>query len=927
MWVIVDRLTKSAHFLPMKETDSMKKLTRQYLKEIVSRHGVPVSIILDRDSKFTSQFWKSLNKALGTQLDMSTTYHPQTDGQGERTIQTLKDLLRACVMDFGKDWDRHLPLAEVGDTQLTCPKIVHETTEKIIQIKKRIQAARDRHKSYVDRRRKPLEFEVGDKVMLKVLPWKGVIHFSKREKLNPRYIGPFKILAKTKDLHTADYTQLYDFLKYNQKEVDEFKAKRIAKNQDPLAHMANFNNPYVFPAPHQDQSSFNQNYLQQPMPTLEDIIDPTTAMNMALALMEKAFKLNYFTPTPTNSSSLATNIPITSQDVDELNPNAMVDGNTFVNPFTNSSTSTTASSSSQNVDPSNMHTFYQPYPYEFQWTKDHPLEQKVKEAMTDPAWIDSMQEELLQFKRLDNYMQQPMTNLKDITDPTTAMNMALALMAKAFKLNYSTPTNNNQRISSNPRNRQIAQSGMNMDQDRQMQMIGGNGRNQFRQNAGNLNGYNEVQNVRNQVAPNLRVQNFGNQNGLIGVQGNGIQNQIGNGNLVAVRAEGNAAGKNRNQIRCYNCRGFGHYARNCTARPRRRDAAYLQTQLLIAQKEEAGIQLQAEEYDLMAATADLDEIEEVNANCILMANLQQASSSGTQTDSAPVYDSDGSAENHFIKGTIDPTLFIRRFHDDVLVVQVYVDDIIFGSSHPRYNQLFFDLMKSRFEMSMMGEMTFFLGLQVNQSPCGIFINQSKYVLEILNKYGMELCDHTGTPMEIKDKLNLDQNGTSIDATKYRSMIGALIHSHILQPGSTLKNKTHRCPLPFHKGARGKGTFRVILFSIHSEWKSFQSQHQTALRIRRWCYNLTPAESKLKTPMLNQQDKNMMKAQVHVSKSSAISDVQPLSRRKHYCQIFQVVKHMLRGRLLASFQDHEHEGGDTRSQGGMRFKDKDIKIKI
>nr|GEX01406.1 hypothetical protein [Tanacetum cinerariifolium] len=205
-----------------------------------------------------------------------------------------------------------------------------------------------------------------------------------------------------------------------------------------------------------------------------------------------------------------------------------------------------------------------------------------------------------------NFLQQPMTNLEDITDLTTAMNMALILMAKAFKINYSTPTNNNHRISSNPRNRQIAQPGMNMGQDRQMQMIGGNGGNQFGQNVGNLNGYNEVQNVRNQVAQNLRVQNIGN--GLIGVQGNGIQTQFGNGNLVAARAEGNAVGQNANQIRCYNCRGFGHYARNCTARPRRRDAAYLQTQLLIAQKEEAGIQLQAED--------------------------------------APVYDSDGSAEVH-----------------------------------------------------------------------------------------------------------------------------------------------------------------------------------------------------------------------------------------------------------------------------------------
>nr|GEW16079.1 hypothetical protein [Tanacetum cinerariifolium] len=188
----------------------------------------------------------------------------------------------------------------------------------------------------------------------------------------------------------TDYTQLYDFLKYNQKEVDELKAERLAKTQDPLALMANSNNPYAFPAPHQDQSSFNQNYLQQPM-----------------------------------------------------------------------------------------------------------------------------------------------TNPKDITDPTTAMNMALALMAKAFKLNYSTPTNNNQRISSNPRNRKIAQPG---------------------QNAGNPAGYNNV--IENQVIQNV------------------VQNP---------------------------------------------------------KKEEAGIQLQAEEYDLMAAAVDLDEIKEVNANCILMANLQQASTSEEQS--------------------------------------------------------------------------------------------------------------------------------------------------------------------------------------------------------------------------------------------------------------------------------------------------------
>ncbi|GJY31937.1 putative reverse transcriptase domain-containing protein [Tanacetum coccineum] len=160
IWVIVDRLTKSAHFLPM------KKLTRQYLKEVVSRHGVPVSIISDRDSKFTTHFWQSLNKALGTQLAMSMAYHPQTDGQSERTIQTLEDMLRTCVIDFGKGWDRHLPLVEFshkklfGDARSTSLEIVHETTKKIIQIKKCIQAARDRQKSYTDRRCKPSEFEV-----------------------------------------------------------------------------------------------------------------------------------------------------------------------------------------------------------------------------------------------------------------------------------------------------------------------------------------------------------------------------------------------------------------------------------------------------------------------------------------------------------------------------------------------------------------------------------------------------------------------------------------------------------------------------------------------------------------------------------------------------------------------------------------------
>ncbi|GKD74657.1 putative reverse transcriptase domain-containing protein [Tanacetum coccineum] len=150
IWVIVDRLTKSAHFIPTRETDSMETLTRLYTKEIVSRHGVSISIISDN---FTSRFWKSLQNALGTQLDMSTTYHPETDGQSERTIQTLEDMLRALAPFealFGQKCRSPVCWAKVGDVQLTGPEIIHETTKKIVQIRQRLQAARDRQRSYAN---------------------------------------------------------------------------------------------------------------------------------------------------------------------------------------------------------------------------------------------------------------------------------------------------------------------------------------------------------------------------------------------------------------------------------------------------------------------------------------------------------------------------------------------------------------------------------------------------------------------------------------------------------------------------------------------------------------------------------------------------------------------------------------------------------
>nr|GEV94191.1 hypothetical protein [Tanacetum cinerariifolium] len=323
-------------------------------------------------------------------------------------------------------------------------------------------------------------------------------------------------------------------------------------------------------------------------------------------------------PTPTDSSSQATNFPNSSQDVDGLNsqqqlaqqqgnqapiqpkkvadnvPNAMFDANTFVNPFANPSISAAESSSSQYVDPLNMHTFYQPYPHEFQWTKDHPLEQVIGEPSRPVLTRNKLRSDgdmymyALTFKRLDVWVLVPAPD-----------NLTPLTLKWLFKNKH--------------------------DEEKTF--------------------------IRN---------------------------------------------KSRLVVRGYH--------------------------------QEEGI--------------DFEE---------------------------------SFAPNHFFKGTADLTLFIRRFVNDILVVQVYVDDIIFGSTHPMYTQLFSDLIKSRFKMSMMGEMMFFLGLQVNQSPCGIFISQSNYVLEILKKYRMVSCDPVGTPMKNKDKLDLYQNGTLVDATKYRSMIGALMY--------------------------------------------------------------------------------------------------------------------------------------------------------
>ncbi|KAA0043587.1 DNA/RNA polymerases superfamily protein [Cucumis melo var. makuwa] len=228
IWVIVNRLTKMARFILVKVTSTLDQLARLYVDKIVSQYGVLVSIVSDRNPMLTSKFWPSLQKAMGTGLKFSTLFHHQTDGQSERTIQSLEDMLRACVIQLKGSWDTHLPLMEfaynnsyqssigmaqyealysrpcrtpvcwneVLERKLVGPELVQITTNNIKLIRENPRTAQDRQKSYADKQRRNLEFQVEDQVFLKLSPWRGVIRFRRKGKLSPRYIRPYQITER-----------------------------------------------------------------------------------------------------------------------------------------------------------------------------------------------------------------------------------------------------------------------------------------------------------------------------------------------------------------------------------------------------------------------------------------------------------------------------------------------------------------------------------------------------------------------------------------------------------------------------------------------------------------------------------------------------------------------------------------------------------
>jgi len=207
---------------------SMTKLAQLYIREIVRLHGVPSSIVSDRDPRFTSRFWQTLQEAMGSRLRMSSAYHPQTDGQSERVIQSLEDLLRTCILDHLGSWDEVLPLVEFtynnsyqasigmapyealygrrcrtplcwyqhGESILVGPELLQQTTEKVQLVRDRLRASQSRQKAYADRRKRPLEFEVGEHVFLRVTRTTGVGRAIHSRKLSPKFLGPYQILRR-----------------------------------------------------------------------------------------------------------------------------------------------------------------------------------------------------------------------------------------------------------------------------------------------------------------------------------------------------------------------------------------------------------------------------------------------------------------------------------------------------------------------------------------------------------------------------------------------------------------------------------------------------------------------------------------------------------------------------------------------------------
>nr|GEU60550.1 reverse transcriptase domain-containing protein [Tanacetum cinerariifolium] len=652
IWVVVDRFTKSAHFLPMKETDPMDKLARLYLKEVVTRHGIPVSIICDRDPS-------------------------------KRTIQTLEDMLRACVIDFGNAWERHLPLvefsynnsyhasikaapfealygrkcrssicwAEVGDTQLTGPELIHETTKKIVQIKQRIQVDRDRKKSYADVRRKPLEFQ-----------------------LNPRYIRPFKVLAK---VGTVAYR--LELPEQLSRVHSTFHVSNLKKclSDEPLA--------ISLDEVHIDDKL---RFVEEPVEVLSSPENEKISFGRTKGVHREEEKPSY-----TMYSNHYSIPPLFYCD-----PfwGCYTDQHHIMLPLWSSTSSTYKSSDDKAED-------------------DKPKDDTGSKTEGSDA-MDSLSKEFEQ----------------GCMDQRGA--------AKAGRTNsFNTVSNPVNAASTSGTSSAGGPSSPHPDMfipDDTLLYV-----DQYDSQIPDLEDATELKSAE---------ADFNNMESFAVVSPIPIhmmhidhpKDQILGDPYSVVQTRG----MEKKSSGAYSFISYIH-------KQRRTNHKDYENCLL------ACFLLHMEPKKVAQALDDESWVEAMQDEW-LQFSLQK---------------------NRYRRGIIDKNLFIKKDKDDIMLVHVYVDNIIFGSTKKSLCDEFKALMHKRFQMSSIEELTFFLGLQVKQSEEGIFISEDKYVAEILKKFDFSSVRTTSTPIETQKPLVKDEEAADVDVYLYRSMIGSFMYLTASRP--------------------------------------------------------------------------------------------------------------------------------------------------
>ncbi|GJS20734.1 putative reverse transcriptase domain-containing protein [Tanacetum coccineum] len=874
-------LTKYAHFLPIHKDFKIDRLARLYLIEIVARHGVLISIISDCDSHFTSRFWQSMQKALGTQLDISTTYHPQTDGLSERTIQTLEDMLRECVMDFGGSWDVHLPLVELSYNNSYYSSVRCASFEALYG--RKLKTARDCQNNYADKHRKPLEFSVEDHVLLKVSPWKGVVRFKKKGKLAPRLpqelngvhdtfhvsnlktclAGPTLQIPLEEIQVDAKLNFVEEPVEILEREYKKLKRSRIPIVKDKFVH------------------KFYVNLYARTI--LADYVAPAgnhngTPEENSSTEMDGIVRILVVAPAWSNlAMTMRTKPDVDTLSIDDLYNNLRVFELEMQVTCTPYFCNNILKEKFMLVLLRNVHT---------KGTHDgkkkletHFINTKKLEARdeSDGLWImdDGIVNwgEHIELTR-PNHALMAISSSNEMINPVNILPVNLMTMHDLLELpldiltniNSVRPNINTGRKSINPVRPRV-NTGTNVNTVRIRQPVlprlknraarsnkdnwrilkKFNGIVTFGGSKGYISGKGKIRFDKvlftkteclvvsfdfkmpdeNQILlkkeeiltdlqqekkaystetleDNPKIIAFRRELEEIALKhlGNVSENTttstpsvnmvrhlimeeavITDTNKLPTEIEVNLLLHQQIETNHYDqqhCLFAAFYLRS---RPKRLLKLYKMTvgfkparrvvtiqaatrQRLVAQgyTQEEGI-----DYDeVFAPVARIEGGQK-------LFGLHQAPRAWYATLSTFL-------EKHgYKRGTIDKTLFIKRDKKDIMLVQVYVDDIIFGSTKKSWCDEFEALMKSRFQMSSMGELTFFLGLQVKQNKAGIFISQDKYVAEILKKFDLVNVKTAITPMETKVALTKDKEALIVDVHYNRSMIGSLMYLTASRP--------------------------------------------------------------------------------------------------------------------------------------------------